>query len=70
MDASMKIFQEMDDLKAGLKDTAKSLAEEFDVKPALLMKAARTAYKSNLNEQKEELDSVDMLLMATGRGVL
>jgi hypothetical protein len=68
MDASTKIFQETDDLKAGLKDSAKALAEEFGWKPAHLMKAARIAYKASRQAEKENHDIVDEILEVTGRG--
>lgn len=67
MDAAMKIFQETDDLKAGLKDSAKAIAEEFGWKPATLMKAARVAYKASADEEKETFDTVEEILEVTGR---
>lgn len=67
MDSAMSVFQETDDLKAGLKDTAKAIAEEFGWKPGTLMKAARVAYKASIEEEKEQFDTVEEILEATGR---
>ncbi|RYD67641.1 MAG: hypothetical protein EOP83_02425 [Verrucomicrobiaceae bacterium] len=67
MDSGMKVKQEMQDLAEGLKDTAKALAEEFNVKPGVLMKALNAAWKSNIDEQKESMDQVEAILDATGR---
>jgi hypothetical protein len=67
MDAAMRIFQETDDLKAGLKDSAKTIAEEFGWKPAILMKAARTAYKASIEEDKIAFDTMEEILEVTGR---
>lgn len=67
MDQGMKVMQEITDLRDGLKDTAKSLAEEFDVKPALLMKALRSAWKASIDDEKAEIDQVENILEATGR---
>ncbi len=67
MDQGMKVMQEISDLRDGLKDTAKSLAEEFDVKPALLMKALRSAWKASIDDEKAEIDQVENILEATGR---
>jgi hypothetical protein len=67
MDAAMKIFQETDDLKAGLKDSAKAIAEEFGWKPATLLKAARVAYKASADEEKETFDTVEEILEITNR---
>lgn len=64
--SSMKIFQEIDDLKSGLRDTAKTLAEEYDIKPAVLNKAARSAYKQSLEQEKDNIDTVESILHAAG----
>lgn len=67
MDAAVKVLQEVQDLNDGLKDTAKNLAEEFNVKPALLLRAARTSFKSSMDEEKEKVGAVEDILEATGR---
>lgn len=63
---ALQVFQECADLNGGLKDTAKSLAEEFAVKPAVLMKAARTVFKSSLADDKDKQDTVEEILTITG----
>lgn len=68
MDSAMKIFQETDDLKAGLKDTCKAISEEFGWKPAALMKAARIAHKASREDETEAFNTVDEILEVTGRG--
>jgi NADH:ubiquinone oxidoreductase subunit E len=67
MDAGMKVLQEVADLKEGLRDTAKNLAEEFETKPGVLMKALSAAFKANIEEQKEGLEAVETILQVTGR---
>jgi uncharacterized protein (UPF0335 family) len=67
-EAGMKTLQEIEDLKESLKDTAKGIAEEFDVKPALLMRALTAARKANIAEQRDEMTAVETLLEAVGRG--
>lgn len=67
MDDGLHVLQEITDLRDSLKDTAKGLAEELDVKPAVLNKALRAAFKSSLEDQKEELDQVESVLINTGR---
>jgi len=67
MDGAMRVFQETDDLKAGLKDTAKTIAEEFGWKPSVLMKAARVAYKASIEEEKNAFDMIEEILEVTGR---
>ena len=67
MDAGMKTFQEIQDLRDGLKDTAKTIAEELDIKPAVLMKALRMAFKASINEEKEAFEDAEEILEVTGR---
>jgi hypothetical protein len=67
MDTAMAAFQEIDDRKGSLKDTAKAIADEFGWKPAVLMKAARVAYKASIEEEKEAFDTVEEILEVTGR---
>ena len=67
MDGAMRVFQETDDLKAGLKDTAKAIAEEFGWKAGVLMKAARVAYKASIEEEKNAFDTIEEILEVTGR---
>jgi inorganic pyrophosphatase len=67
-DATQKNLQEIEDLKASMSDMAKALAEEFNIKPALLLKAARVAFKSSLQDDKEVAEQIEAILVATGRG--
>jgi hypothetical protein len=67
MDDGLKVLQEIADLRDSLKDTAKALAEELGVKPKVLNNALRAAFRSTLEEQKEDLDQVESVLINTGR---
>lgn len=67
MDAGMKTLQELQDLRDGLKDTAKAIAEEMDIKPAVLMKSLRIAFKASINEEKEVISDIEEILEVTGR---
>jgi hypothetical protein len=67
LDSYVKVMQEVADLKDGLKDVTKNLAEELDIKPAILNRAGKQAYKSTLDEEREEMEMVEALLRATGR---
>ena len=44
------VLQEVEDLSAGLNDTVKAVAEELEIKPAILKKAIKIAQKSKLTE--------------------
>jgi hypothetical protein len=67
MDNGINVLQEMDDLRESLKDLTKNVADELDVKPKMLGKALRAAYKQTLADQKDELDEVESVLIETGR---
>jgi hypothetical protein len=66
MRAGLQQLQEIDDIRGSLRDTAKGLAEEFGVKPKVLMMAARMAYKNDLLSKREEMDTVEDILQVTG----
>ncbi len=67
IDEALSTFQEIEDRKGALTDLGKTLAEELGIKPALLMKAARSAYKQTIEDDKENLDTVEEILVAAGR---
>lgn len=67
IDEALSTFQEVDDRKGALKDLGKVIAEELGIKPAMLMTAARIAYKSSLEDVKENYETVEELLAAVGR---
>lgn len=62
-----RVLQEVDDLKEGLRDTVKAIAEEMSVKPSVLNKAIRTAYKSNWQEQLADIGELEGILESVGK---
>jgi len=59
------VLQEVEDLQTGLKDTVKAIAEELDVKPALINKAIKVAKNrdwDNHNSDFEDLEAIVTLL--------
>ena len=62
------VLQEMEDLKEGLSDTVKAIAEEISVKPAQLNKAIKICCKNSLAEEQEKFDEVLDIIQAAGRG--
>jgi transposase-like protein len=64
----VQVLQECEDLKAGLGDTVKAIAEELDVKPAQLNKLIRAVQKGTMNDQREAFDELDELYKAGGLG--
>ena len=63
----VKVNQEIDDLKEGLRETVKAIAEELEIKPSLWNKAIRIAQKGDWNLKQDEMDDLEAILTATGR---
>ncbi len=61
-----QILQECEDLKAGLSDTTKAIAEELDIKPALLNKFIREQFKNKTNDNREDNEILEELRTAIG----
>lgn len=62
----IRVLRETEDLREGLKDTVKSIAEEMDIKPAVLNKAIKVAHKSTLQDEKEGFDELEEILEVAG----
>ena len=65
----VRVKQEVDSLHEGLKETVKAISEELDLKPSLLNKAIRIAYKGDLRVHTDELEDIEMILSAIGMRV-
>jgi transposase-like protein len=61
------VLQEIDDLQTGLKDTVKAVAEELDIKPALINKAIKIALKGDWDRVADEFDDLETLVATVGR---
>lgn len=70
--SGVDVLREIATLKEGLKDNVTAVAEELDLKPKVLNRAIRMAYKSSQQNQnviedaQEELDEVEILLKTAG----
>lgn len=61
------VLREIEDLKEGLKETIKAVAEELDVKPSIINKAITIAHKDTWREQESAWSEIEMILGITGR---
>lgn len=61
-----QVQSEIDILREGLRDTVKAIAEEMDLKPAILNKAIKVAHKANFQEQYDDFDTLETILDITG----
>jgi len=63
----MAIMQEVEDLNAGLADTVKAIAEEMEIKPAILKKAIRVAFKAKLGDENADHEELNTILETVGK---
>ena len=63
----IQVTQEVETLKEGLRDTVKAIAEEMDIKPSVLNKAIRIAYKVEFAKAKDDFDELETILATVGR---
>ena len=62
-----QVLGEVDDLRSGLRDTVKSIAEELELKPGLINKAISIAHKGNYQNISDDMDTLDSILTAAGK---
>ena len=61
------VLREIEDLKEGLKETVKAVAEELEVKPSIINRAISIAHKDNWKEQEQAWNDIEMILGVTNR---
>ena len=64
----VSVLQECEDLKAGLSETVKAIADELEVKPGQLNKLFRMVQKNKMNDAREDFDELEELYKAGGLG--
>lgn len=67
IEVGVRTSQEIADLRAGLSESVKELAAELEIKPAVINKAIRVAFKSSVSSLQDEVDTVEEILHAAGR---
>lgn len=60
------IKQEIADQNEALKDLAKTIGDEINVKPALLTKALNVAFKNKAEDEREDFTTVEEILAIAG----
>ena len=59
MNEGIQVTGEVEALREGLKDTVKAISEEMDMKPAVLNKAIRIAYKNEFAQVQDSFSAVE-----------
>jgi hypothetical protein len=63
----MQVMHEIDTLQGGLNDTIKAIAEELEIKPAVLKKAIRVAHKAEFGKTKQDQELLETILETVGK---
>lgn len=65
----VQVKREIDDLNVGLKETVAAIAEEMEIKPAVLNKAITKAFKGDFEKDQNDLSAVEEILDVTGNKI-
>ena len=63
----MQVMHEIDTLQGGLTDTVKAIAEELEIKPAVLKKAIKLAHKAEFGKAKQDHEILETILETVGK---
>lgn len=63
----ISVMHEMETLQGGLNDTIKAVADELEVKPSILKKAIKVAYKSGLGQTNKDHEELNTILETVGK---
>ena len=61
------VMQEVEDFSMGLKDTVKAVAEELNIKPALINKAIKVAHKGDWGKVSSDFEDLETLVVTVGK---
>ena len=62
-----QVMHEIDTLQGGLTDTVKAVAEELEIKPAVLKKAIRLAHKASFGQEQQDHELLETILTTVGK---
>jgi hypothetical protein len=63
----MQVLHEIETLNGGLTDTVKAVAEEIEIKPAILKKAIKLAHKAKFGQEKQDHETLETILETVGK---
>jgi transposase-like protein len=67
MNEGISVMTEVQTLQEGLNETIKAVAEELEIKPAILKKAIRIAQKSKFTDTNRDHEELTNILETVGR---
>lgn len=63
----MQVMHEIETLQGGLTDTIKAVAEEMEIKPAVLKKAIKIAHRAEFGKAKQDHELLETILETVGK---
>lgn len=60
------VLHEVDDLQTGLKETVKAVAEELNIKPALITKAIKIAKERDWDKHADYYEDLETIVTTLG----
>ena len=63
----MQVTHEIETLTEGLNDTVKAIAEELEIKPAILKRAIKLAHKAEFGKAKQDHEQLESILETVGK---
>lgn len=63
--AGLNVNREIDDLRESLKESVKSVADELEIKPSIINKAIRIAYKGDWDLYNQDFEEIEAILDIT-----
>lgn len=62
----INVLQEVEDLQGGLKDTIKAVAEELNIKSALITKAIKVAKNRDWDKHQNDFEDLETIVAIIG----
>jgi len=63
----MQVMHEVETLNGGLVDSVKAIAEELEIKPAVLKKAIKIAHKAEFGKAQQDHELLETILTTVGK---
>ena len=63
----MRVTHEIETLTEGLNDTVKAIAEEMEIKPAILKRAIKLAHKAEFGRAQQDHEILEQILTSVGK---
>lgn len=63
----MQVLHEIECLQEGMNDTVKHVAQELEIKPAVLKKAIKLAHKASFGQEKQDHELIETILETVGK---